>query len=251
MTTNPPESGSSQIMETGRLAELGLRAAQLVHELRQPLFAAKSLIDLVRAELSADGGEERSETTGQGSTVASRLALVAEQLALIDSLITRYGAAGARPANRIERVPLAPPVTGAVDMMQAQARRAGISLALEVDDGAAVVLADVVAIQQIVGNLVHNAIDAASTAVVVRILRDGIEVSDDGPDIDQAVLDRLFEPFFTTKPPGQGTGLGLGLTRNLAQAVGGTLRVERHGDSTVATARFRVAAPRGTDDEHR
>ncbi|WP_413720811.1 sensor histidine kinase [Silicimonas sp. MF1-12-2] len=107
-------------------------------------------------------------------------------------------------------------------------------------------------IQQVVMNLVQNAIDATrgldSPDVRISIEEDGdfavLTVSDNGSGIDPAVADLIFDPFFTTKPVGQGTGLGLSISAKIAEEHGGTLgfRNLENGSS------FRLALPLG--DKH-
>jgi signal transduction histidine kinase len=87
-------------------------------------------------------------------------------------------------------------------------------------------------INQVVMNLVSNAIDACSAGdrVTVRTRADGdgveIRVEDTGSGIDPSIRDKIFDPFFTTKPQGQGTGLGLSITYGIVQAHGGRIEVE-------------------------
>jgi two-component system sensor histidine kinase HupT/HoxJ len=108
---------------------------------------------------------------------------------------------------------------------------------------------------QVLVNLLQNAHDAVRDRrghVVIGARADGMHVrltiDDDGPGIPEGIEGRLFEPFTTTKPPGQGTGLGLYTSYMLAQAMGGTLTLERREEGgTRATVRLPAAAE--TDDE--
>jgi len=103
------------------------------------------------------------------------------------------------------------------------------------------------ALQQVLVNLVINALDAmAATERPVLTLRtqrrDGwcvVEVTDNGHGIDPHHMPRLFEPFFTTKPVGKGTGLGLSISYSLTQRQGGSISVRsRTGDGTTFTLRL-------------
>jgi two-component system C4-dicarboxylate transport sensor histidine kinase DctB len=238
MTGAPPPPRDLHLLETGRLAELGLQSAELVHELRQPVFATAGLAQLARAELDRPA-PDLGRLRGQ-------LDALVQQLDHMHALLGRYGGAGRRPSNVGAPVLLAPPVTAAVQMLEPRARGVGLTLALELVDGQTQVLGEVVAIQQVASNLLQNALDAARDRVTVRVEGAVLRVFDDGPDPGAEVLGRLFEPFFTTKPPGKGTGLGLAVTRHLVEAHGGSLRLERLGDSTVATVQFQaVPARRG------
>lgn len=101
-------------------------------------------------------------------------------------------------------------------------------------------------INQVVMNLVSNAIDACSDGgkVTIRTAQENgsvrIEVQDTGHGIDPTIRDRIFDPFFTTKPPGEGTGLGLSISYGIVQQHGGTIDVE---SEPGAGARFIVTLP--------
>ena len=232
MSDNAPKPSPTHILEMGRLAELGLYSAELVHEIRQPLFAAKSLVQLAQAEVAK--GQPKLDRLGD------QLAVIADQVELMEALLSRYGGAGRPSTDAARPVLLAPPVTAAVQMPGIRARTAGITLDLELIDGHSAVMGEVVAIQQVVGNLVNNAVDAARQRVVVRVDGALVQVVDDGPEPDPDALSRAFELFFTTKPPGKGTGLGLAVCKGLAESFGATLHLERVGDTTVVSVRFRA-----------
>ena len=110
-------------------------------------------------------------------------------------------------------------------------------------------------IQQVLLNLVNNAIDAIERpggTVIVSTRMEGenvvLEVSDTGKGIPEANLARIFDPFFTTKPVGQGTGLGLSICYGIVEKMGGTITVESEID--VGTT-FSVVFPRNAVDQNR
>ena len=96
-----------------------------------------------------------------------------------------------------------------------------------------------------VSNLVTNAVKYSPSGTEVRVgwesdgQQAGIHVSDSGPGVPAELVERIFDPFFTTKPPGQGTGLGLSVSRRIALNHGGDLRVIR-GDGRST---FRLELP--------
>jgi signal transduction histidine kinase len=111
---------------------------------------------------------------------------------------------------------------------------------------------DRVGMEQVITNLLENAIDAggAGATVTVRVVDRGatclVTVEDTGPGVDPAHLDRIFEPFFTTKGVGHGTGLGLPVSLGLVERHGGTLRLENRPGPPIG-ARFIVTLPRCED----
>lgn len=211
-------------LEVGRLAEVGLLSAELVHELRQPLFAARALLQLHAA---------------RGCGAAPELDQILEQLSHVEGLLQAWSGAG-RPSAGVEAVvPLAPPVRAAARVLEPRMRRLQRSLQLHLSDASGRVLGDPIAVQQIATNLLANAADAARSAVEVRLEGQTLLVRDDGRGLPPAVEARMFEPFFTTKGPQRGTGLGLAITRQLVAGVGARLSWDTSAGGTV----FRVDFP--------
>jgi signal transduction histidine kinase len=109
---------------------------------------------------------------------------------------------------------------------------AGIEIEEDIEPGVPFVEGDAGALNQIMLNLLKNAIQALDGKGHIKVGLHGDEdwvrltVADDGPGIDEANLVRLFDPFFTTKDPGEGTGLGLSISRQIAIEHGGDLRVQ-------------------------
>jgi len=117
-----------------------------------------------------------------------------------------------------------------------KAKFAGVALEVRAQENLPLVCLSVSEMQQILLNLINNAIDAVSAAgrkdgrVAVGVARLGdkvvLSVGDNGPGIAPEAADRLFDPFFTTKPAGEGTGLGLSICHGLVAKMGGEIRVE-------------------------
>jgi signal transduction histidine kinase len=213
-----------------KLAALGEAAARIAHEIRNPLTAARSL---VQQAASADG-------------VAGLAAPAIEELDRIGRLVAdllafaRRDDVQARTGVDIEAV-----CRAAVVQVAPLAAQAGVDIGVEGTN--AVVLGDRNRLVQAVTNLCRNAIEALAASlpprrVTVRCAAaDGsavIEVCDNGPGIPPGEPSRLFEPFATTKSAG--TGLGLPIARRIVEAHGGRLTVESTpGAYTV----FRVELP--------
>lgn len=131
------------------------------------------------------------------------------------------------------------------------AGRRGIALSVQADQPLQDVLGDPVELEQILFNLVRNAIEATadipSGHVRVSARSEGteavIEVTDNGPGIPPALRDRVFEPFVSDKP--EGTGLGLALCRRLAERRGGTVTLLDNRAGTVFQLRLPHADPEG------
>jgi two-component system C4-dicarboxylate transport sensor histidine kinase DctB len=210
----------------GRLAELGLLSAEMLHELRQPLAAIKGSAQLLAAGRLVPGPE--------------LAAALLRQLAHAEAVVERYATTGARP--RLVAVPLllGPALEAVVGQLATRARSQQKSIVHRSSGGTTIFLADPVALHQILVNLLTNAIDAAAEVVHLVEEDDGFSVIDDGSGVPEAVAARIFEPFFTTKAPGAGTGLGLSIVRHLLGEIGGDLQM----DSDPQGTRFRVALRR-------
>jgi two-component system sensor histidine kinase RegB len=206
-----------------RLASLATLAAGAAHELATPL----STIATVAREL------ERATTPDAAADVA----LIREEVARCRAILDRMAAHAGESAG--EEI-VAAPVAGLVDEAVAPLA-ASPPIRVEIDPPCAA--RDVAlprrAVAQALRVLLKNA-QQAGGEIVLRARLDGgrlaFEVRDTGAGMAPEVLARAGEPFFTTKPPGQGMGLGLFLTRAVAEQLGGELVLEsRPGGGTIAT----------------
>jgi chemotaxis methyl-accepting protein methylase len=236
--TLPPHQGlesgdGSRVAELLRLVTTGNLATSLAHDLSQPLGAVANLLHA--AAIRVQGGAPREELLDllhQSSTQAYRAGrLVAHVRRLLQG--------GER---RIQRTELRRLITSAVKVMHPTLHRHGIDLRLAL--GKVPLESDVcrVEIEQVVVNLIQNAIDALSRVPAhQRAIRLGtslapageacIIVADNGPGFAAGTEDRLFEPFFTTKAAG--LGMGLAICRATVTNHGGRLWAERMADRTL------------------
>jgi signal transduction histidine kinase len=138
-------------------------------------------------------------------------------------------------------------VRQSVSICEHLVERGGVTLGIEVDPELPVVRAVGGQLEQVLINLITNAVHAVENGgrVVVRAQTDGpttvlLEVADSGPGISDDDREKIFEPFFTTKPDGKGTGLGLPIVRNIVDHHRGEIFVAR---SDLGGAAFRVVLP--------
>lgn len=227
--------------QVGRLNALGELAAGMAHELNQPLTAllantqaARRLID----EDPPDLGEAR-EAMQQAAQQARR---ASEVVARLRRVVQQPGAA-------LRPVPLAPAVRNALDLLQPELARRGVVPRVGLGDAALVVQADPVAVEQIVHNLLTNALQALEQVgdgerelaidAEASEREASLVVRDSGPGIAPEALPHLFEPFYTTRT--DGLGLGLSLCETLAAAMGGRLTA---ANRVPRGAEFRLTLPR-------
>jgi two-component system sensor histidine kinase RegB len=203
-----------------KLASLTTLAAGAAHELNTPL----STIAVVAREL-----ELQSQELERGEALAEDARLIRQEVDRCQFILGRMRVEVSRGES-----PNSPPMSGtdfAAALGQEIRAAAGESVKIECGADVGDVSLPLRAVQQAVGILVDNAVDASpGKAVWLSIQqRDGrivFEVRDEGIGMTPEVARRAGEPFFTTKPPGKGMGLGLFLVRLVAERLGGVLRVE-------------------------
>jgi signal transduction histidine kinase len=161
--------------------------------------------------------------------------------------MARLGRGASEPAPRTPCEPEAL-AREVATLLAREAGARGVRLEVEADPGTPKVLAAREELQQVILNLVLNALHATPRggSVLVRVRPEGrdwvsCEVCDTGRGIPAADLERIFDPFYTTKDPDQGTGLGLMICHGIVTEHGGSIEVEsREGQGS----RFRVRLPR-------
>jgi PAS domain S-box-containing protein len=243
-----------QFFQAQKLEAVGMLAAGIAHDFNNLLTVISSYCDLVLMELPAHGphreeiGEIRSAAT-RASTLARRMLGMTRSHALV-----------------VTPVELRDVVLEARDLL-AHAAKKNVTLHVECADEPCAVLADPTHIEQVLLNLVINAVDAMPDggAVDVRthdlalhraiLTRTGeipageyveLTVSDSGAGMDEPTLSRIFEPFFTTKPRGKGTGLGLATVFGIVRDLRGGIDVESApGRGTT----FHILLPRIISEE--
>jgi PAS domain S-box-containing protein len=231
-----------QVDRAERLAALGRLAASVAHEINNPLSYSIEALRLAGEALGEPEGAVR---------VAELLSEAVEGMERV-RLITRDLKAFSRSDEDV-RSPqdLSPALSAAVKMVATRtSTRARVELAL---GPVVTVSADPSRLVQIFVNLILNAADALPpdgaerNRIMITTRLDGpsavVEVADNGPGVPADLRDRVFDPFFTTKPVGEGTGLGLFVTRNLVEALGGTVLLD---DAPTGGARFTIRLPTTT-----
>ncbi len=235
-----------ELAHASRLAVAGELTGAIAHEINQPLGAILSNADAADL-LLASGADRRDE-------LRAILADIRHDNLRASEVIRRLRALLAKQPVDWHPFALNDAVRELEPVLRAEARRRGVALDLRLAATATTLCGDRVQIQQVLINLVLNAIDAANglpearRTVAVSVERDAdqlaLVVRDQGQGIASEHLPRLFDSFFSTKP--QGMGLGLSITRTLVEAHGGRIRVES-GAGSESGAVFRVEWPAAGD----
>jgi len=211
------------LRQAEKLAALGELVSGVAHELNNPLSAILLFTeDLLLNERRA---EEREALTIIAQQARRSRSIVRDLLSFVRSRdVVREPVESRSFFDQLVRA-LAP-----------QLAEQTVTLHVQVADESTVLPIDRAGIEQVVTNLVINGAQAAGPGgnVWLAARRDGshfvIDVTDDGRGIPDDVLPRIFEPFFTTKPVGQGTGLGLSVSRGVVQQHGGWIEAKNRGE---------------------
>jgi signal transduction histidine kinase/HAMP domain-containing protein len=233
------EETRERLVRSERLAAIGRLAAQITHEIRNPLSSIGLNIELLGDDVGFLPGERQEEAR-------QVLGAVGREVSRLTQITEGY--------LRYARLPAPAPTPGDVgDLLadlcafsQGEAERDGVMLELQIDDELPAVPHDPRRLRQAFLNLLKNAQEAAGKGGTVRCSARAdaphggvrVRVEDSGPGVPEEVKERLFEPFFTTKE--KGTGLGLTLTREIVGEHGGELALET---SPLGGAAFVIRLP--------
>ena len=217
--------GLLRLGQVARLNTLGELAAGMAHELNQPLTAVLANTQAATRLLGDDPPDLPLAHQAMAQAVA--------QARRASEVVGRLRRTVERPNQREATGPvvLQDLLRAALHLLEPELARRGVQVQLDAGDSPVSVRADVVALEQIVHNLLLNALQALDGVPAperhlwLTLRQEGavgvLSVRDNGPGIDPAVLPRVFEPFFSTREGG--LGLGLSLSESLAQGMGGGL----------------------------
>lgn len=215
------------LIQAAKLAALGQMAAGLSHELNQPLAAIRSHAHNGALLLERGRPEEARKAIGRIQALTTRAA----------DLIAHLRRFARKPGVVLNPVAVGDTIDTALSLFEPRFEAERVRLTRELPAGRLHVHAEEIRLEQVLVNLMANALDAVSgmedATIAIGARRAGhkveIWVADSGPGIDRAHLERIFDPFFTTKPVGSGLGLGLSLSYNIIKDLGGTLAVAETG----------------------
>lgn len=228
-----------RLVQAEHLAQIGQLAASLAHEIKNPLAGISGAVQVLRGKTSPEDGDY--PVLGEILRQIERLDGTVEDL-LVYARPKPPNLRPCRPEDVVRR---------ALDILEPQSRMRGVSLIHEAGVDCGGIEADADQLEQVLINVLLNAIHASSGRSTVRVrtrrTARGVEwiVEDRGQGMSEAVRRRVFEPFFTTKV--RGTGLGLAICRQIISAHGGTIDIESTvGEGTTVTVRL----PRHPEETH-
>lgn len=222
------EVAEQSLAQSSKLAALGEMSAAVSHELNQPLAAMRTYLAGAKLLLQRRRPAEAMSSFQRIDDLIERMGSITKQL-------KSYARKG---GDDLIEVDMRDAVTTSLSMMSPQLSQMKVEIQTTLPPDPVLVLADKVRVEQVIVNLLRNALDATKMQEDRRIdilLVGGdmvkLSVRDNGPGIEN--LDDLFEPFYTTKKPGDGVGLGLAISSGIAKDLGGRL-IARNANTTGA-----------------
>lgn len=229
----------TDLIQAGKLSGLGQMSAALSHEFNQPLAAVKSYAENANAFLDRDRVEEARDNIHRISRMADRMATISAHLRNF----------ARRPQLATGPLLLNAVIQDALAVVDMRLTSEGGRVIYEPPKEEIWVNGGHVRLQQVIVNLINNALDAMeghkTRDVFLTVEGTALHVRDTGTGIDPETLPYVFDPFFTTKAPGKGLGLGLSISYNIVSDFNGSLTVENHPDGgAVFSVTLQAAAPK-------
>jgi two-component system C4-dicarboxylate transport sensor histidine kinase DctB len=217
-----------ELIHAGKMAALGQLSASINHELNNPLAAIRTYADNALLFLEKDQVDNGAKNLQKISLLTERMAAITHQLKSFSR----------KSQGVIEPISLYLALESSLAILKPQIAKLGVVIDRVVEEEKITVLADQVWIEQILINLLKNALDAVegvqhkklTIRVVIKENKALISISDNGKGLASDQIEHVFEPFFTTKKSSKGLGLGLSISYRLAKDMQGELSAENHRD---------------------
>jgi len=240
----------AQVAHVARLSTVGEMATGIAHEINQPLTA---MVTYAQACLRMMGSGKADQDKLRGA-----IQQVTAQGLRAGEIIRRLREFTRMRETKRTAVNLNTLVREAVRFVEAEAREDGIDMRLDLSGHLPNIIADTIQIEQVILNLLRNAIDAMGDSGTQRVLtvqtgrkntgKVELVVRDTGPGLAEEVMDQIFEPFVTTKS--QGMGMGLSISRSIIEAHHGHLWADAPGAEGAVFHFVLPAASKGDVVEH-
>ena len=219
-------AAQNELVQAGKLAVIGQLSTGVAHELNQPLTALRTL----------SGNSLRFLERGDLATVQinlERIAQLADRMGLITGELRAFAR---KSSGEPGAVPVRAALGNALAVLESRIQQTGAKVDVQVAETEPVAWCDGNRLEQVLVNLINNALDAMAGAptpcvhVWCELLHGQVhvQVRDHGPGLSEEAIAHLFEPFFTTKGSGDGLGLGLALSAGIVRESGGTLGGANH-----------------------
>jgi len=225
---------------TDKLASVGRLAAGVGHEINNPLAIIDQKTGLIEDLLSM------VDTFEHKATIEQCLQVITQNVDRCKAITHRLLGFARRTDVSLEKVNINEIIREVLQFLENSMTYNRIKIELKLGDNLPPLTSDRLQLQQVLLNIINNAIDAigrdGEISIITYLVAGDIRIviQDNGPGIDEEILPHIFEPFYTTKETGKGTGLGLSITYGLIKKLGGDITVRSKLD--VGTA-FTLTLP--------
>lgn len=232
---------TAELVQSEKLAAVGQLTAGIVHDVKNPLAVIKGLSEELREELGSD------------PAVLEQLNAIRDNATRANTIVSDLMKFARQSTPEMTRRDLRETVEASLRLTEYLARRAKVKYLPDLPAHSVLVTYDAQQLEQVLINLIQNAIQAMPNGGTLRVNLSqtettvAIAVQDTGSGIAAENLPRVFDPFFTTKPEGEGTGLGLSVSYGIVARHGGRINVESQvGAGTTFTILLPVEQPEFT-----
>lgn len=216
----------NELIQAGKLAAIGQMAASITHEINQPLSAIRLYAENACIFLDQQQPDEARQNLTDIAQVIGKMAEITNHL----KSFARKSPGVTSP------VLLSGPITSALTLLDMRVQKHEVLIRQNLAREDFFVLADPIRLEQVLVNVIGNALDAVSSEQQREICIEAqgekeivrLMILDSGPGIAAEHIDQIFDPFFTTKKEGKGLGLGLSLSLTIIRDFNGTITVEKH-----------------------
>ena len=223
-------------LQTAKLASLGEMSAGIAHEINNPLAVISGMVEMIKRD---------TEDSAKRST---RIESIEKSVGRISKIVT-----GLRKFSRAsdgqprQQAVLADIVVESLVFIESKAMKSGVEILLDIQS-MGTISCDPIEIEQVIINLVNNAVDAnrgkMDSWIKIQLQADGsdliLRIEDSGSGISPEIESKLFQPFFTTKAVGEGTGLGLSISKGILDTHKASIILNRNRPNTCFEIRFPI-----------
>ena len=219
---------NAQLIQSDKLAALGKMAAGIAHEINNPLAVIGENAGWMK-DLLEDESFQESDNFKEYQAAVEKIENYVERARKITHNMLGFAR---RMEPHLDDVDLNQTIDQIIDFLENHARSNNIEIQTDFQENLPVIASDQSQLQQVLLNLINNAIDAIEKNGLIEIVTRQKEnfleimVKDDGPGIPKEQQNRIFDPFYTTKTSGKGTGLGLSVSHSIIEKMGGTITFE-------------------------